>query len=94
MPVFFPVFGSMKSMARDEALPLHAFGNRTGPESLIKIWLGHSKKGVTEQSYIKMMGRMDTRRKCVESVGLGFTHVPKLRLATAAYTSGNGDDPR
>ena len=57
------------------------------PESLIKIWLGHGKKGVTEQSYIRMMGRMDTRRKCVESVGLGFTHVPnvpKLQLATAA----------
>lgn len=57
------------------------------PESLIKIWLGHGKKGVTEQSYIRMMGRMDTRRKCVESVGLGFSHVPhvpQLRLATAA----------
>jgi integrase len=57
------------------------------PESLIKIWLGHGKKGVTEQSYIRMMGRMDTRRKCVESAGLGFTHVPnvpKVRLATAA----------
>jgi intergrase/recombinase len=54
------------------------------PESLIKIWLGHGKKGVTEQSYIKMMGRMDTRRKYAESVGLGFSHVPKLQLATAA----------
>lgn len=57
------------------------------PESLIKIWLGHGKKGVTEQSYIRMMGRMDTRRKCVESVGLGFSHVPNVpnvRLATAA----------
>jgi integrase len=57
------------------------------PESLIKIWLGHGKKGVTEQSYIKMMGRMDTRKTCVENAGLGFTHVPnvpKLRLATAA----------
>jgi hypothetical protein len=57
------------------------------PESLIKIWLGHGKKGVTEQSYIRMMGRTDTRRKCVESVGLGFSHVPhvpRVRLATAA----------
>ncbi len=48
------------------------------PESLIKIWLGHGKKGVTEQSYIGMMGRMDTRRKCVESVILGFSHVPHV----------------
>lgn len=57
------------------------------PESLIKIWLGHGKRGVTEQSYIRMMGRTDTRRKCVEIAGLGFNHVPnvpKLRLATAA----------
>ncbi len=57
------------------------------PESLIKIWLGHGKEGVTEQSYIRMMGRLDTRRKFVESVGLGFSHVPnvpKVRLATAA----------
>jgi hypothetical protein len=50
-------------MARDEAVPLHAFGTELIPESLIKIWLGHGKKGVTEQSYIKMMGRMDTRRE-------------------------------
>jgi integrase len=57
------------------------------PESLIKIWLGHGKKGVTEQSYIKLMGRVDVRKKCVENAGLGFSHVPnvpKLRLATAA----------
>jgi len=57
------------------------------PESLIKIWLGHGKQGVTEQSYIKIMGRMDTRKTCVENVGLGFSHAPnapKLRLATAA----------
>lgn len=54
------------------------------PESLIKIWLGHGKKGVTEQSYIRMMGRTDTRGKCVESAGLGFSHVPKVQLATAA----------
>jgi len=57
------------------------------PESLIKIWLGHGKKGVTEQSYIKIMGRMDTRKTCVEDVGLGFDHAPnapRLRLATAA----------
>jgi hypothetical protein len=46
------------------------------PESLIKIWLGHGKKGVTEQSYIKVMGRMDTRKACVEKAGLGFSHVP------------------
>jgi hypothetical protein len=46
------------------------------PESLIKIWLGHGKKGVTEQSYIKIMGRMDTRKTCVENVGLGFSHAP------------------
>jgi integrase len=57
------------------------------PESLIKIWLGHGKKGVTEQSYIKVMGRMDTRKTCVENAGLGFSHVPhvpRVRLATAA----------
>ena len=57
------------------------------PESLIKIWLGHGKKGVTEQSYIKVMGRMDTRKTCVENAGLGFSHVPhvpRIRLATAA----------
>jgi integrase len=57
------------------------------PESLIKIWLGHGKKGVTETSYIKIMGRMDTRKTCVENAGLGFSHVPhvpRVRLATAA----------
>jgi integrase len=57
------------------------------PESLIKIWLGHGKKGVTETSYIKVMGRMDTRKTCVENAGLGFSHVPhvpRIRLATAA----------
>jgi hypothetical protein len=57
------------------------------PGSLIKIWLGHGKKDVSEQSYTRMMGRMDTRRKCVESAGLGLNHVPnvpKVRLATAA----------
>ena len=53
-------------------------------ESLIKIWLGHGKKGVTEQSYIKVMGRMDTRKACVENAGLGFSLVPRVRLATAA----------
>jgi len=46
------------------------------PETLIKLWLGHGKKGVTEQSYIKIMGRVDVHRKYVESVGLGFSHVP------------------
>jgi intergrase/recombinase len=54
------------------------------PESLIKIWLGHGKKGVTEQSYIAMMGRMDTRKACVENAELGFSHVLKLRLASDA----------
>ena len=48
------------------------------PETLIKLWLGHGKKGVTEQSYIKIMGRVDVRRKYVESVGLGFSHVPNV----------------
>jgi len=48
------------------------------PETLIKLWLGHGKKGVTEQSYIKLMGRVDVRRKYVESVGLGFSHVPNV----------------
>ena len=48
------------------------------PETLIKLWLGHGKKGVTEQSYIKIMGRVDVRRKYVESVGLGFSHVPHV----------------
>jgi len=48
------------------------------PETLIKLWLGHGKKGVTEQSYIKLMGRVDARRKYVESVGLGFSHVPNV----------------
>ena len=57
------------------------------PESLIKIWLGHGKKGVTEPSSIKVMGCMDTRRTCVENAGLGCSllpHVPRIRLATAA----------
>jgi len=48
------------------------------PETLIKLWLGHGKKGVTEQSYIKIMGRVDVRRRYVESVGLGFSHVPNV----------------
>jgi hypothetical protein len=48
------------------------------PETLMKLWLGHGKKGVTEQSYIRIMGRLDTRRKYVESVGLGFSHVPNV----------------
>ena len=48
------------------------------PETLIKLWLGHGKKGVTEQSYIKIMGRVDVRRKYAESVGLGFSHVPNV----------------
>jgi hypothetical protein len=48
------------------------------PETLIKRCLGHGKKGVTEQSYIKIMGRRDVRRKYVESVGLGFSHVPSV----------------
>jgi integrase len=48
------------------------------PETLIKLWLGHGKKGVTEQSYIKIMGRVDVRRKYVESVGHGFNHVPNV----------------
>lgn len=56
-------------------------------ESLIKLWAGHGKKGVTEQSYIKIMGRLDVRRKCVEQAGLGFNHVPSVprgRLENAA----------
>ena len=48
------------------------------PETLIKLWLGHGKKGVTEQSYIKIMGRVDVCRKYVESVGLGFSRVPNV----------------
>jgi hypothetical protein len=54
---------------------------------LYKIWLGHGKKGVTEQSYIRIMGLMDKRRAYVENAGLGFSHVttvPNLRLARAA----------
>ncbi len=67
--------------------PTDSLDTQLIPESLIKIWLGHGKKGVTEQSYIKVMGRMDTRKTCVENAGLGFSHVPhvpRVRLATAA----------
>ena len=48
------------------------------PETLMKFRLGYGKKGVTEQSYIKIMGRVEVRRKYVESVGLGFSHVPNV----------------
>ena len=48
------------------------------PETLIKLWLGHGKKGITEQAYIKIMGRVDVRRKYVDGVGLGFNRVPNV----------------
>jgi hypothetical protein len=54
---------------------------------LIKLWLGHGKKGVTEQSYIKIMGRVDVRRKYVESVGLGFSHVPNVPSHSLEYAA-------
>ena len=57
------------------------------PETLIKRCLGHGKKGVTEQSYIKIMGRRDVRRKYVESVGLGFSHVPTVPTRSLAYVT-------
>ena len=57
------------------------------PETLIKLWLGHGKKGVTEQSYIKIMGRIDVRRKYVESVGLGFSHVPNVPSPSLEYAA-------
>ena len=48
------------------------------PETLLKLWLGYGKKGVREQSYIKIMGRVEVRRKYVESVRLGLSHVPNV----------------
>jgi len=37
------------------------------PETLMKLWLGYGKKGVTEQSYIKIISRVEVRTKYVES---------------------------
>jgi len=59
-----------------DTLACTLIGTELIPEALIKLWLGHGKKGVTEQSYIKIVGRVDVRRNYVESVGLGFNHVP------------------
>jgi hypothetical protein len=53
----------------------------------MKLWLGYGKKGVTEQSYIKIMGRVEVRRKYVESVGLGFSHVPNVPTRSLENTA-------
>ena len=69
----------LKAMGREKA-GFHAFRRfRTSwlrknraPEDLIRFWLGHANKSVTD-GYSKLSEDMDFRKECAEKVGLGFT---------------------
>jgi integrase len=45
------------------------------PEDLIRFWLGHANKTVTDE-YAKLFEDMEFRREVAESVGIGFTLPP------------------
>jgi hypothetical protein len=57
-------------MARDEAVPLTHLGAELLPESLIKIWLAHGKKGVTEQSRTEGFAASFPKRRLSQATGV------------------------
>jgi integrase len=69
---------TLKAMGREKA-GFHAFRRfRTSwlrknraPEDLIRFWLGHANKSVTD-GYSKLSDDVEFRRECAEKVGLGF----------------------
>jgi integrase len=68
----------LKTLGRNKA-GFHAFRRfRTSwlrknraPEDLIRFWLGHANKCVTD-GYSKLSEDLDFRKECAEKVGLGF----------------------
>jgi hypothetical protein len=41
------------------------------PEALVKFWLGHANKSVTDE-YIKMFNEVRFRRDVADQIGVGF----------------------
>jgi hypothetical protein len=54
---------------------------RHAPEDLVRFWLGHANKSVTD-GYSKLKEDVAFRKKVVEQVGIGFGLLPeKLEVA-------------
>jgi integrase len=51
-------------------------GKQHAPEDLVRYWLGHANKSVTD-GYSKLKEDVTFRKKVVEHVGIGFSLLPK-----------------
>jgi integrase len=67
--------------------------NMAVKDTLIKFWLGHGPRDVTDL-YLRLVAETDYRREVAEAVGLGFNiplvvaNVARMKAVAAAVTCG------